>query len=302
MVNILEGLSRTDQLSAHDLCLYVIDVFERFSAVHIEQKMSYTVLLQRLHKAADALSGLRSHEPALHTTTRYLFDPYSAIKLNREQLQDDLARRVSVLRQFFGVAQHRINQLLAKKIRKGMTVLTHGYSSYVAHGLIYARQKRSFSVIVTESRPHLTGRRMATLLARNGIQVHLIVDAAARIGIKQADVVLFGVDAIDHDLKFYCPIGAELMAEHAVHRRVPVYAVTDSLKYDAHKVSSKRDVIKRADDGSIWKDVPDGVVVEYFGYEKINYSLIKAVISELGIDAPDRFSRKAKESYPEWFS
>ena len=58
-------------------------------------------------------------------------------------------------------------------------------------------QGKKFEVYNTETRPKFQGRITATELAKLGIPVTHYIDSAARLAIKQTDMMLIGCDAID---------------------------------------------------------------------------------------------------------
>lgn len=92
----------------------------------------------------------------------------------------------------------------AELLNTNDTILTHDYSSTVLAALRKrAEQGDSFSVIVTEARPRLIGRRMARALGTiEGIDVTLIVDNAAGLFLKECDRVIVGMDCIVNDVLY----------------------------------------------------------------------------------------------------
>ena len=75
----------------------------------------------------------------------------------------------------------------------GRTILTHSYSTAVAEALELGGPRR---VICTESRPKNEGIELAKRLGAAGIDVELVIDAAAPYLTGEADLVLFGSDGV----------------------------------------------------------------------------------------------------------
>ena len=79
-----------------------------------------------------------------------------------------------------------------------MTVFVSGYSGLVRDILLENAKRPGirFSVIVTESRPKCEGYKLCEILAKNDIQVKLILDSAIAIALEDADFVLDGAEAV----------------------------------------------------------------------------------------------------------
>jgi translation initiation factor 2B subunit (eIF-2B alpha/beta/delta family) len=114
----------------------------------------------------------------------------------------------------------------AALIPSGATVLTHSASSAVFTALCRAARVH---VIATESRPLLEGARQARRLARAGLDVELIVDAAAGLFVPRAALVLTGADAVTRD-GVINKVGTAMIVRAAMDAGVPRYAVCGSGK------------------------------------------------------------------------
>lgn len=76
---------------------------------------------------------------------------------------------------------------------QNQTILTHSFSSLVYEAIKLGSPKK---IICTESRPHNEGVALAKRLYSKGFEVELVSDAAASIGVQEADIVLFGADGV----------------------------------------------------------------------------------------------------------
>jgi ribose 1,5-bisphosphate isomerase len=173
----------------------------------------------------------------------------------------------------------------ADKVRNGMVVYTHCHSSSVNRILTGAkRQKKRFRANVTETRPLYQGRTTAKQLAKARIPVTLFVDSAARLALKDADMMMIGADAVTAEGHVMNKIGSGLAAGVAKEYGVPVYVCTHSWKFEPKAVE-----MEQRSDNEVWSNTPHGVKISNHAFEKVDSSLIAAVISELGVMKPSRF-------------
>jgi translation initiation factor eIF-2B subunit delta len=170
-------------------------------------------------------------------TMASLFNLVNAVLLSIENL-DDLSAMKAMARttatEFSAALGRRtgeISRQAARLIEEGATVLTHSYSSTVLKALLAAHQDgKSFRVICTESRPMLEGRDLALRLGQAGIEVTLIVDAAAFYFLPRAGLILIGADSLSRP-GLVNKIGTYGLALTARAHRVPVYALCGTEKF-----------------------------------------------------------------------
>ena len=233
--------------------------------------------------AEKKLAKSRPTEPMLRNVLRYLSKYHDPDRL-LEKLHADL---------------EKIKQIGEKKIKNDFVVYTHCHSSTVT-GILKEAKKRGkrFSVHVTETRPFYQGRITARELARAGIPVTFFVDSAARLALKKADIMLIGSDAVTAEGVVINKIGSELMAEVANRYDIPVYVCTHSWKFDPLTVFGFEEKIEKRASKEIWIHPPKNVKINNYVFEKIKPSLIRGVISELGILKPEAFIEEVKKTYP----
>jgi translation initiation factor eIF-2B subunit delta len=174
------------------------------------------------------------------------------------------------------VARH-----VAKRIANGSTVMTHSASSAVLESLLYAKRRgKKFSVICTESRPMNEGVTFAATLARSGIPVKLIVDAAAVAMISECRGVFVGCDAL-LPRGLVNKIGTHGLALAARAQGIPFYAVCDSTKF-LPSLSPLR--IDREGD---WREIiptrQRGLRAANIYYDLTPLRLLTGVVCELGV-------------------
>lgn len=205
-------------------------------------------------------------------------------------------------------ASDRIHQYGANLIENGMVVYTHCRSSTVTKAIIKAWQSgKRFTVYNTETRPKWQGRKTATELAAAGIPVNHMVDSAAGIILKKADLFLFGADAVNSYGDVFNKVGTGLFAHRATELGVKTFCITGSLKYDAQTIWGKNETIEERDPAEVWDldfpppeggggQRPEGsalITIHNPAFEEVTASDITAIVSEFGVLPPEGFVEKA---------
>lgn len=239
-------------------------------------------LLIPSRKSIKKLLGLRPTEPALRNALVYA-----------ERFSVDKALK------HFKDSEDITKKLVYDLVRNNSIIFTHCHSSSVVDALIYAKKHgRKFEVYNTETRPLYQGHKTARELAKAGIKVTTVIEAAARAALvkdsflKESDAMLIGSDAIFSDGSIVNKIGSAMFAEIAYYHKIPVYIVTDSWKFSPHSLSIEERNFKE-----IWKRTPKDVKVKNPAFEKVEAEHITAIISELGALKPKEFVKKVKKTY-----
>jgi len=128
----------------------------------------------------------------------------------------------------------------ARQLKLHSKVITTSYSSSVARALVEAGP-RKIRVVVSESRPMLEGRELASLLSENKIPVTLVVDAALGLHVPGAGAVVLGVDAVTPDY-FVNKIGSLALCLLAREFGVPVILLTDTFRLLGKGIIRRRQV------------------------------------------------------------
>jgi translation initiation factor 2B subunit (eIF-2B alpha/beta/delta family) len=172
-------------------------------------------------------------------------------------------------------------------IDEGSTVLTHSHSSAVANALhAAARLGKRFSVVATESRPILEGRALAENLLKAGIDVTVIVDAAADAMIGHADLVMVGADYITPDVAIN-KIGTRSIALAAGGLAVPFYCVCDTSKFIGHEGAPTHiyelERLDRHSPEEVWPKAPAGIKILNRYFDSTPLELVSSVVTEIGL-------------------
>jgi translation initiation factor eIF-2B subunit delta len=172
----------------------------------------------------------------------------------------------------------------ASLIRPGASVLTHSFSSTVLGALLLAnRAGRRFDVICTESRPVGEGAELAKRLAREGVSVRLVVDAAAYSFLRECRLVLVGADAVGRR-GLVNKIGTAAVALAARALGVRVYAVCGPEKFLPAAYEPPPEPPK--DSAEILEEQVPGLTPVNYYFESTPLEYLTGVVTEEGVLAP----------------
>jgi translation initiation factor 2B subunit (eIF-2B alpha/beta/delta family) len=139
--------------------------------------------------------------------------------------QEDIAAFCERWWEEFAAAHERVVHEGAELI-VGRTILTHSYSTAVAEALELGGPRR---VICTESRPKNEGIELAQRLGAAGIDMELVIDAAAPSLTDEMDLVLFGSDGVG-EFGLVHKVGSFGIAVAAKQTCTPVVALSHPKK------------------------------------------------------------------------
>lgn len=236
-----------------------------------------------LEKAVQELSMARATEPTLRNALSFCLANYE----KNQNVADDVVKH-------FETSKEKIIKFGAEKIQNGMTVFTHCHSGTVTGILIRAWQEgRRFTVYQTETRPRYQGRITAKELAEAGIPVTHGVDSAGNGLLQKADMFMFGADSVNSSGNVINKIGTLTFAEIANLKKIPVYACTNSWKFNPEE-----EQIEQRDPKEVWDSAPSGVKIVNPAFEITPAGLITGIITELGIMKPEALIPEIKKAYP----
>jgi len=170
------------------------------------------------------------------------------------------------------------------------TVFTISDSSTVADVVLGVGAK---NVVVTESRPQMEGRNLAERLAGEGVNVLLIVDAAAAMFMESADVAVVGADSVLYDGSFVNKVGTRTVALAARDQGVPFYVVCSTSKFNVMNYLGRGVELEEKDPAEVAE--LEGVNVRNPYFEVVPGRLVKGIITEMGIMEPLDIRRRMEE-------
>tara|TARA_Y100000310_G_scaffold271596_1_gene286148 strand:- start:2674 stop:3483 length:810 start_codon:yes stop_codon:yes gene_type:complete len=206
-----------------------------------------------------------------------------ADKTNEKQLLKQLKQNQDI-----------INKKTLSLIKNNSVIFTHCHSSTVINALVYAKKKgKKFEVYNTETRPLFQGRKTSRDLKKAKIKNTMFPDSAASIALtksqdtKKADIFLIGADAITKKGAIN-KVGSGMFAQIAKSNKIPVYILSDSLKYSKKKIK-----IEQRKPEEVWKSKK--VTIKNPAFEFIKRKYISGIISELGNLSYKEFLKKVRK-------
>ncbi|WP_395641072.1 S-methyl-5-thioribose-1-phosphate isomerase [Pseudolysinimonas sp.] len=193
---------------------------------------------------------------------------------------------------------HRIGEFGRAELRDARRILTHCNTGKLATtgwgtglGIIYAKHEAGepVTVIATETRPLRQGARLtAWELSRSGVDVELIVDAAAAAALATGtiDAVIVGADRIAANGDTANKIGTRALAIAAFHEGVPFYVAATLNAIDAGTPDGSAIEIELRSGDEVREGVADDIRVWNPAFDVTPAKFITGIITEAGILRP----------------
>jgi ribose 1,5-bisphosphate isomerase len=185
-------------------------------------------------------------------------------------------------------ALDKVAQYGAEKVNDGDKVFMYSMSSTVWRILRYAKsQGKSFSVIVTESRPANEGLWTVTEMDKSDIPISVSIDACIGDLIPRCSAVFVGADVISSSGFALVKVGTYPAALVAQAHAVPFYVAADTLKFDTSTLYGLPYVNEPIKRHEILDDqYPERAKVVGQLFEETPPELITALITEMGFMHP----------------
>jgi ribose 1,5-bisphosphate isomerase len=185
-------------------------------------------------------------------------------------------------------ALDRVARYGAEKVVDGTTVFMYSMSSTVWRIFKAARAMgKTFSIMVTESRPANEGLWTVTEMHKAGIPVAVSIDACIGELIPQCSAVFVGADVISASGHALCKVGTYPSALVAKAHGVPFYIAADTLKFDTGTLIGlpyRNEPIHRHE--VLDATYPEQANVIGHLFDETPPELVTAIITELGILPP----------------
>jgi ribose 1,5-bisphosphate isomerase len=256
-------------------------------------------LLKALIKTSELLAKSRPTEPMmrnlLEEAKHFLKNEIKAKPDIRHLKKQFIDHEKSILKRI-KEDKERLSEYGAKLIPNNSLILTHCHSSTATGILIKAKKmKKKFSVIACETRPRYQGRKTAKELAKAGIDVTLVVDGAANMFMKKADLVLVGADSISSRGDLINKVGTSMIAHIAKSHDVSFYSAAELLKFSPFTIYGQREKIEERDLKEVWMSPPKKVKIRNPSFDVTASSYISGFITEVGVIPPQSLFRLATE-------
>jgi ribose 1,5-bisphosphate isomerase len=258
------------------------------------------IFLQELTKARGILFESRPTEPLMRNAVNWvLCNADSSEKTKVSDLSRVVASCSCEFLRSLEQSREQIAEIGANRIPNGAVIFTHCHSSTVTYMLRKAKEKgKSFEVICTETRPVLQGRITAKEMVKLGVKTTLIVDSAAHSFIREADLVIVGADALTAEGDVVNKIGSAAIATLAHEARVPLYAVSELLKFDPATFCGEDEPIEERSRDEVWKEAPEMLIVRNPAFDVTRRDFVQGIICEEGVIPPHAVAEVVRRKYP----
>jgi ribose 1,5-bisphosphate isomerase len=256
--------------------------------------------LGELKEAQTIFAASRETEPLMRNAIRWIINQTQAAKTEKvEALSQNVVINANQFLKDLEDSKEQIAEIGANRIRDGSVVFTHCHSSTVTRLLAKAKANgKKFKVICTETRPAFQGRITARELVDLGIETTFIVDSAARTFMGNVDVVIVGADAITSEGNVVNKIGSSGISVLAHEARVPLYVVSELLKFDPETFQGECEKIEQRNPSEVWSEAPAKLLVRNPAFDVTPNRYIHGLICEEGIIAPQSIVEVMRRRYP----
>jgi len=252
-----------------------------------------------VHKAADVLRDARPTAVSLPNAVNYVLhiveshgsdDP----AVGRALILGEVTAFISSLESSIAEAAAHGSSL----VEDGDVILTICNSSTVVEALKLAKGRgRRFSVFACETRPRWQGHITARELSGAGVDVTLIVDSAAYHTLKTKGVskVFVGADTVYADGSVVNKVGTSQVALAARSAGVPVYVLTESIKFYPYSMHGATVEIEERDGAEV-SDIK-GVGVFNPAFDVTSADNITSLVTEDGVCPPGEVRARMEEKF-----
>lgn len=274
---------------------------EAIKALVIEAKSSKAETITQFKKhliaAGEEISLSRPTEPMMRNSISMILN-----NLN-EQTEEGSIRKTDKAKKLvskkgqqildrFDTDLKKLVEYGAKLIPDGATVMTHCHSSTVTRIFEHALDDgKEFEVIACETRPRYQGRITAKELSSYGIKTTQIVDGAANLFIKKADMIIVGADSVTSRGDLINKIGTSMLAHLAKMHDVSFYSAAETYKYSPKTFFGQREEVEEREAKEVWEKAPKSkyLTIRNPAFEVTANEYIRAYITEAGVIPPQLF-------------
>jgi len=297
IIELLSNLRDDNTSGATELLEKTLDIIKIQLKLTEDSNADITKEIYRLSK--EIINSRPSMAPLINVIGYLIHDLRIITKNNiLERLNQFEAEKVGRQK----ALDESFRSFLTSKGKKDLKIMLISYSSTL-NKLLKNNKDYPLEIFILESRPLLEGHKVAENLS-SYFKTHLIIDAAMGKFIDVIDLVLIGVDSILKNGSIINKIGTFPLAILANTKKIDVYAVADSFKYNLRshynqKILIEEKPVKEIYDKELTSDLLK-VHNLYFDITPPDY--ITGIISDLGVLSMQDFLKKGNRSLPiEWF-
>jgi translation initiation factor 2B subunit (eIF-2B alpha/beta/delta family) len=139
----------------------------------------------------------------------------------------------------------------------------------------------------------MEGRNLAERLAGEGVNVLLVVDAAAAMFMESVDVAVVGADSVLYDGSFVNKVGTRIVALAARDQGAPFYVVCSTSKFNVMNYLGRGVTLEEKEPSEVAEI--EGVNVRNPYFEVVPSRLVTGIITEMGVMEPLDIRRRMEE-------
>ncbi|MCL2712805.1 MAG: ribose 1,5-bisphosphate isomerase [Methanomassiliicoccaceae archaeon] len=239
-------------------------------------------------RSKDVLTASRPTAVSLYNAVQYTlkgFDDCKSVKEAKELLIKNSKEFVTLSNE----AVKKIGIMGSRRIKDNSVILTHCNSSAALQCIKQAhRDGKKIKVYATESRPWRQGILTVNELAKEGIDVTMIIDSAVRTVMKKIDIVLVGADTITSNGSVVNKIGTSQVALAANEARVPFVVCSETYKISPQSMYGDMVTIEERNNDEIVKknEISENVKIFNPVFDSTPPKYIDGIITEIGIINP----------------
>jgi translation initiation factor eIF-2B subunit delta len=296
------------QMSRYEVCgstARVLAMLLAFKAVvqsyttppqqHISRHFTPHVLSPQI----DYLKQCRPISISMGNAIRHLKEAIANISQD-EHKDDDAAKKwlCECIDRFIQEKVQAADALIAEsasgKIVDGDTILVYGKSSVVLKTLLLAKNKRkSFKVIVVDSKPLFEGKCMARDLATAGF-TDIEYTLLSGISHCKATKTILGAHAMMTNGRLFSRVGTASVALAARKQDIPVMVLCESIKFAdkapldsilVNELAQPLDLLPEGADAKPWEDSPNVQMLNLM-YDVTPAEFVTAIYTEHGVLPP----------------
>lgn len=269
---------RDDLLSgAAEVALRAITIFQNVMQNEQDPVKLKTTLTDTALALVDAQPAMA---PVFHLSNAVLLSVRSAN--TTEEIKNSCDAALTGFEKQLCESANVIADKVFELIPPGEVVFAYSFSSTVVSCLLNARAKgRFFRVACTEARPAFEGNKLASRLAKGGIEVMHSFDNAMGLLLPTCAAAFMGVDCVGRP-GVVNKVGSWLLAIACKELGIPLYALAGTEKFVTDERLFEFERHERPAE-EVWGDYPKGVRVLNRHFELIPFSHISGVVTEQGI-------------------
>ena len=279
-----ETIAEIREMQTHSSSVVAVRATEALGELREREYATLDEFERDLEHNAGALRRANPSHASLHRAMREITDAVMGQADTTSEAKSLLGDAIDSVTERIETGKREAAAAAADTFTHGECILTHDYSSTVLSAIDTALETDTeLTVYVTEARPRYLGRKTARQLAtRDGVEVHLLVDAAAGRYLRDCDRVVLGMDCVVGD-DYYNRVGTFPIAVSAAHHDVPVDVVGSGTKIVTDEFRFENEFRPPSE---VMREPVERVAVENPAYEATPVSLVDRLITDDGIERP----------------